>query len=109
MAIEHQIDTPFAQAVRTIGSQSATARIIGKSQTAVYNKLKARGRVWDTAVLKLEAVTGIPKHVLRPDLFEAPADAPFPPVSDGDPSSVGPSGSIVACDRAALSHQDGAK
>ncbi|MDR6135733.1 DNA-binding transcriptional regulator YdaS (Cro superfamily) [Sphingomonas sp. SORGH_AS802] len=103
MAIEHEIDTPFAQAVRAIGSQSATARIIGKSQTAVFNKLKAQGLVWDTAVLKLEAVTGIPKHILRPDLFEAPPEPT--PFSYGTTSpTLAPTRPAVPCDQAAASH-----
>lgn len=103
MAIEHEIDTAFARAVRTIGSQSATARIIGKSQTAVFNKLKAQGLVWDTAVLKLEAATGIPKHILRPDLFEAPPE-PSPPSSASTSTNLAHAHPHVRCDPPAPSH-----
>ncbi|MBB4617988.1 transcriptional regulator [Sphingomonas abaci] len=111
MGIEHQVDTPLALAARAVGSQTRLAEIAGKSQGTVNLRLRNKQSVWPEAVLPIEAATGISRHVLRPDIYPLPepTDAPCPPENNGDPSSVGPSGSIVACDRAALSHQDGAK
>lgn len=77
MAIEHDIDSPFAQAVRVIGSQSAMARLIGKGQATVYARLKSGKPVWDDSVLKIAAATGIAKEALRPDLYGA-SEEPIP-------------------------------
>lgn len=103
MAIEHHIDSPFAEAVRIIGSQSETARVIGMSQASVYKRLKSGKPVWDTAIRALEAASGIPRFKLRPDLFEAPAITSVP--SDADvASSIIPGDPHVPCDQAAASH-----
>lgn len=81
MAIEHEIDSPFALAVRAIGSQSAMARLIGKGQATVYTRLKNGKPIWDDRELieKIVVATGIPKERLRPDLFgPEPAAAVLP-------------------------------
>ncbi len=80
MAIEHEIDTPFALAVRRIGSQSATGRLIKRSQGAVNSRLKSRKPVWPEAVLTLEAETGISRHDLRPDIYGPKPKAAVAPV-----------------------------
>lgn len=82
MAIEHDMDSPFALAVRMIGSQSATARIVKKSQSAVYKRLKSGKPVWAEAVMPLVEATGIDKSVLRPDLH--PREALTARPSSGD-------------------------
>lgn len=69
MGIEASLDTPLAKAVRIAGSQSAFARLVGKSQASVYDALKNNRPLWDIAVLMVEAETGIPRHALRPDLY----------------------------------------
>jgi DNA-binding transcriptional regulator YdaS (Cro superfamily) len=69
MGIESTIDTPLAAAVRKVGSQSAYARLVGRSQSSIYERLRDLKDVPATDVLKVEAETGISRHVLRPDLY----------------------------------------
>lgn len=74
----------FALAVEIIGSQAATADLVGMTQPAI-SKILASEKPCphaDGAVLKVEAATGISRHDLRPDLYPresapdpAPADA----------------------------------
>jgi len=61
----------FREAVTMIGGQSATSRLIGLSQQAISDRLSKKQRcpAKDGAVLKIEDATGIPKEVLRPDLY----------------------------------------
>ena len=69
MGIEHTLDTPLAEAVRAVRSQSAFARIAGKSQASVYELLRDGKPLWAESVLAVEAATGVPKEALRPDLY----------------------------------------
>lgn len=69
MGIESRLDTPLAEAVRKVGSQSAFARLVGKSQPAVYQLLAHEHPLWSESVLTVEAATGIPKERLRADLY----------------------------------------
>lgn len=98
MGIETHIDTPLAKAVRAVGSQSAFGRLVGKSQTSVFEAVRDRRLIWPEAVLKVEAATGISRHDLRPDLYpREPAPAPrsaSPPAAEdapATPTSVSPS------------------
>ena len=63
-------DSGLEQAVHAVGGVSELARQIGISQPSVSN--------WDRVpaerVLIVEAVTGIDRKVLRPDLYETDAD-----------------------------------
>ncbi|WP_288338556.1 YdaS family helix-turn-helix protein [uncultured Sphingomonas sp.] len=68
MAIEHDLDSVLAKAVRNAGSQSEFGRIVGRRQSTIREWLLA-GRVSHTAVLDVEAATGISRHDLRPDLY----------------------------------------
>ena len=76
MGIESNIESPVAEAVRKVGSQSAFGRLCGKSQTSVYELLQDGRPLWAEAVLKVEAATGVSRHDLRPDLY--PRDEPVP-------------------------------
>ena len=69
MGIEASLDTPLAEAVRKVGSQSAFARLVGKSQTSVYGLLRDGKPLWPESVLTVEAKTGVSKHRLRPDIY----------------------------------------
>lgn len=69
MALEHEIDSPFALAIRTAGSQSAFGRIIGRPQSSVRDRLASGKPLWAEDVLAVEAATGVPKEDLRPDLY----------------------------------------
>lgn len=69
MGIESRLETPLAEAVRKVGSQSAFARLVSKSQPSVYQLLQQDGLLWPGSVLTVEAATGISRHRLRPDVY----------------------------------------
>lgn len=62
--------TPLEQAVRIAGSQSALARRVGVSQQYISKIIRKKGgRVPAELVVPISDVTGIPRQVLRPDLY----------------------------------------
>jgi DNA-binding transcriptional regulator YdaS (Cro superfamily) len=63
--------TPLQQVMAALkGNQSELARICGVTQPTVWGWLnKGKGVLPAEYVLKVEAVTGIPRHVLRPDIY----------------------------------------
>ncbi|GAA3708377.1 hypothetical protein GCM10022268_17130 [Sphingomonas cynarae] len=66
MAIEHDIDSALARAVRAAGSQSEFGRLIGRRQSTVSLWLK---RNTPLPAEHIEAVEHlVPKEELRPDL-----------------------------------------
>lgn len=69
MGIESTIDTPLAEAVRRVGSQSAFGRLIGKRQSTVHEWLRDCRPLPAEHVLAVEAATGISRHELRPDIY----------------------------------------
>jgi DNA-binding transcriptional regulator YdaS (Cro superfamily) len=69
MGIEANLDTPLAESVRKVGSQSAFARLVGKTQASVHGLLRDGKPLWAESVLTVEAVTGVSKHRLRPDVY----------------------------------------
>ena len=71
MALEHLLHTPLAEAVRIVGSQSAFARLINRSQAAVWQWLKEGRSLPAEHVLTVEAATGVDKSRLRPDIYPA--------------------------------------
>lgn len=76
MGIEASLNTPLAESVRKVGSQSAFARLVGKTQASVHGLLRDGKPLWAENVLTVEAVTGVSKHRLRPDVYgPAPSDA----------------------------------
>jgi DNA-binding transcriptional regulator YdaS (Cro superfamily) len=87
MGIEANIATPLAEAVRRAGSQSAFARIIGRSQTYVYQLLQSGRPLGAECVLLAEAGTGVSRFDLRPDLYQRNN---APPVSMVDASNGAP-------------------
>jgi DNA-binding transcriptional regulator YdaS (Cro superfamily) len=57
------------RAADAIGGQTALARALGlKSQGSIQTWLKL-GRVPAERVLRIEALTGVSRHELRPDLY----------------------------------------
>lgn len=83
MGIEATLDTPLAESVRKVGSQSAFARLVGKSQTSVYGLLRDSKALWPESVLTVEAATGVSRHKLRPDIYP-PHDVSTPDASSSD-------------------------
>lgn len=58
------------QAIEVAGSQTKLARVIGATQGHVSQWLR-RGKVPADKVLLIERATGVGRHLLRPDVFEA--------------------------------------
>lgn len=69
MGIEARLDTALAEAVRKVGSQSAFARLLNKSQPSVHQLLAEDKPLWAEHVLTVEQATGISRHRLRPDVY----------------------------------------
>lgn len=68
------MSSPLERAIAAAGGQSALARAIGVQQAHVWYWLKKRdGKVPAEQVLPIEAVTGVSRHALRPDLYPEPA------------------------------------
>ena len=81
------------------GSQSDLARAVPCSITTVWKWVQSSKRVSEKYVLKVERATGVPRHLLRPDIY--PADlGPGPRWSDprwyGVDMSSGPDFAAVA-------------
>lgn len=56
------------KAAAAVGGQSALARELGCTPQAVQ-RMCATGRIPAERVLRIEKITGIPRHELRPDLY----------------------------------------
>lgn len=72
--------TPYEalmSAVEAAGSQSALARLVGCSNTAVWKWCQSSKRMPAEFVLKAEAATGVSRHALRPDIY--PVEWPLGP------------------------------
>lgn len=66
--------TPYEALLRTVdvlGSQSELARVCGVSPTAVWKWMQSSKRLPEPYVLTVEAATGVPRHLLRPDIYPA--------------------------------------
>lgn len=87
MALEHESDSPLARAVRSVGSQSAFGRLLGKRQSVIYSWLKRGTALPSKYVLTVEAATGISRHELAPDVYPIELQMPVP-ISGGSPSAV---------------------
>ncbi len=72
MAIEHTLESPLARAVRAAKGQSAFARVIGRSQSYVHSLMRDGKPLPAEEAILAEAATGIPRGVLRPDIFGPP-------------------------------------
>jgi DNA-binding transcriptional regulator YdaS (Cro superfamily) len=84
MALEHDLDSTLAAAVRAAGSQSAFGRLIGKRQSTVHEWLKTGACLPAEHVRTVEAELGISRHDLRPDLY--PREAPAAGAADLEPA-----------------------
>ena len=74
--------TPFealVQALDIAGSKAELARICECSHTAVLKMVQSAKRLSPQFVLRVEAATGVPRFLLRPDIY--PRDMPPLPAS----------------------------
>ena len=69
MAIQDDLQTPLARACRSIGGQTALARLVGRDQSTVHDWLRIDKPLPAEHVLAVEAATGISRHDLRPDIY----------------------------------------
>lgn len=88
MGTDARPETPLMRIVRSLdpGGQSKYARIVGKHQSTISERLKGNGEILPGEVLAIAAATGIPKEELRPDLFGQPAGPAGVPATDGAPA-----------------------
>lgn len=70
MAIEHEIDTPLAEAVRNLRGQSPFARLVRRGQSTVYGWLKDGKPLPAELVLTVEKASGVSRFRLRPDVYK---------------------------------------
>ena len=66
-----QITPPeaLAKAVQIAGGQAPFGRVVGVTQGAVWQRLKAHKPAAAGWVLRAEEATGISRHALRPDIY----------------------------------------
>lgn len=75
------------------------ARICGLAQPSVWKWLQSGKRLPAEHVLKVEAATGVSRHLLRPDIYPLPSTAEaIEPGEECGPILTGGS-DPVACDR----------
>lgn len=78
MALPVVTESALKAAIRSAGSQSALARIIGTRQSTISTWLKRNKALPSEHVLRVEEATGISRHDLRPDLYPRDDAAPAP-------------------------------
>ena len=62
--------SPLERAIKAAGSQKKLAEQLGVGQTAVSNWVtRKHRRIPAERVLPIEALTGVSRHELRPDLY----------------------------------------
>ena len=66
--------TALDRAIQTTGGAEAFAEAVGVSRRTVFNWKAVR--IPADRVPDVERITGIPRHELRPDLWDAPAAQP---------------------------------
>lgn len=71
----------LAEAVKAVGSQEKLGKGIGKSQAHVWHWLN-KGRLPAEEVLRVEEISGVSRHRLRPDIYP---DVKAVPASDDQP------------------------
>ena len=57
------------KAVKTVGSQNKLAGLLGVQQPSVWGWLNKGTRLPAEHVLKIEEVSGVSRHDLRPDIY----------------------------------------
>lgn len=75
--VRTNIAEAMAEAVARAGGLAKLGEILGVAHSQVCRWRKS-GRVPANRVLAIEAATGVPRHQLRPDLFQGPTITPAP-------------------------------
>lgn len=57
------------RAIKVAGSQSAFGRLIGRNQSTVHDWVRLGRPLPPEYVLKVEELTGVSRHDLRPDIY----------------------------------------
>ena len=99
-----QVVTPFEalkMGVAHVGGQSATARICGVSQTAVWKWLQSAKRLPAEHVLSMSEATGISPHLYRPDIYPLSLVIEEPDYTEECSLVLSPKLAPVACDHPA--------
>ena len=78
--------TPLQLASRKAGSDTALAKLIGKHQTTVSERVRLGREVWPEDVLTIERELGISRHDLRPDLYPREESPAHPPATEPLPA-----------------------
>lgn len=68
--------TPLEKAIFIAGGQRNLARQCETSQARIWNWLNRDKKVPAEFVLKIESVTGVSRHELRPDLYPQEISSP---------------------------------
>lgn len=81
MALEHEIDSALAHAIRHIGGQTALARLLDTRQSTVRSWLERGQPLPAEYVLRVEAELrrrgiAISRHDLRPDIYPLELEQP---------------------------------
>lgn len=95
MALEHDSKTGLALAVRTAGSQTAFAALIGRRQSTVHDWLKADKELPAELVFAVESKLSLSRHDLRPDLYPREDPPAQPPVGSSPPPAGGSRGEAL--------------
>lgn len=66
--LEQESETAIGKAIEAVGGIQQLADLVGIRYQAVY-KWSVRGTVPAERVLRIEQLTGISRHDLRPDLY----------------------------------------
>lgn len=70
------MDNAVDMVVEKLGGVTKTARLLGVANPSVIANWRARGRIPPERVLEIEALSGISRHIIRPDVFgTAPIEA----------------------------------
>jgi DNA-binding transcriptional regulator YdaS (Cro superfamily) len=111
IALMDRSATPFEAlkiAVEHLGSQAATARLLGVAQPSVWKWLQSGKRLPAEHVLTVERETGVSRHLLRPDIYPTDPSSDLLPTDDTT-GSVAIGTPTVACDRSAVLHRSAAR
>ena len=94
-------ENAFKEALRIAGSQAALAEGVGKRQPAISKRLRGNCRAEPSEAIAIEHSTGVPRHLLCPDIFDPePISSVLPGnevVEGGAPTVPGNRRAIMQC------------